>query len=158
VLPLSVTDGQADGYGSIRLWGTIGYGLVILLSGWFIEHMGLKSLFVGACVLIVSGAVVLLSIRPRETTAQASTTQQVRLRSVLAKLVRNPAILAVLLMVVVVGVANNGVIQFEMVYLQSLGTAGAWLALGGMIPVVAEVPAILLADRIARQRGAYGLL
>ncbi len=47
VVTLTVIKQGQSGYGSVRLWGSLGWAVTALLGGWLIEQTGLLTMFAG---------------------------------------------------------------------------------------------------------------
>src|SRR6185369_12983103 len=47
---LNVAKHQKEGYGSIRLWGSLGWALTAFIGGWIVERTGLVSVFIGYAI------------------------------------------------------------------------------------------------------------
>src|SRR6185503_20248775 len=56
---LAITDNKKSGFGSIRLWGSLGWVLFTPLSGWLIERTGLVTAFVGYAINMLIAALLL---------------------------------------------------------------------------------------------------
>ena len=59
---------------------------------------------------------------------------------------------------VAIGFLNNGVLQFENVFLAELGASKQLIAIAGILSAVVELPFMIFADRIIRRVGAHRLL
>lgn len=158
-LALSVTGALKSGFGTVRVWASIGWVVAVLSGGWLIERAGFRVAFSGVALIIALGALILFPIspqhfcRPRSARSGAS-----RLREVIAGIWRNPAMMGVAAMMIVIGLGNSGVAQFETVYLSKLGAREGLIGVAGMVSAVVEVPCMLWADSLARRYGAYRLL
>jgi PPP family 3-phenylpropionic acid transporter len=56
--------------------------------------------------------------------------------------------------VVLVGFLNNGVLQFENVFLAELGASKQLISVAGILSAVVELPFMIIADRFVRRAGA----
>jgi hypothetical protein len=45
-----VTKQERAGFGSVRLWGSLGWAVTALLGGWLIERTGLFTMFAGYAI------------------------------------------------------------------------------------------------------------
>ena len=50
VVALAVTKQGRAGFGSVRLWGSLGWAVTALLGGWLIEQTGLFTMFAGYAI------------------------------------------------------------------------------------------------------------
>ena len=59
---------------------------------------------------------------------------------------------------VAIGFLNNGVLQFENVFLSELGASKQLISIAGILSVVIELPFMIFTDRIVRHVGAHHLM
>jgi MFS family permease len=157
-LALTVTKATQAGFGSIRVWGSFGWMVCVLVSGWTVEQAGLKFSLIGACFITVLAALILYPIEPHNFTVKVQEQKPPNFRLVLNRLLHNGPMLGVAAMIVIIGVGNSGILQFEYVYLQQLGADKGLIGIAGMLSSAVEIPCMLWADRLATRYGAYRLL
>jgi MFS family permease len=75
------------------------------------------------------------------------------LGAALQTILASPPLLGAALMMLASGLGNNGILQFENVYLSRLGASEGLLGVAGVLSAIVEIPFMLLADRLLR-RGA----
>ena len=156
---LSVTGASKSGFGSVRVWTSIGWVAAVLLSGWLIERTGFGPAFGGAALASFLGALLLFSIGPRHfSSARTSGQTSLPLGALLRGLWQNRAMVGAGLMMIIIGIGNSGVGQFETVYLSTLGARESLIGIAGMVSAVVEIPCMLWADRLVRRQGAHRLL
>ena len=154
---LVVVEEAGLGYGNIRMWGSLGYALAAVSSGWFIQRTSLLSGFYGFALLTVASAGILQLIRsPRKAGTQATVerSETIPMGRVLLEMVRNRELLAFLIALVVMWLATNGASNFEAVYLQELGANSSLIGWINMVGAMCEIPMMLGADSILRRRGS----
>jgi MFS transporter, PPP family, 3-phenylpropionic acid transporter len=71
---------------------------------------------------------------------------------------RDPILLAFAVALVFIGFLNNGVLQFENVYLSELGASKTLISVAGILSAVVELPFMLWADKIMRRVSAPRLM
>ena len=158
-LALSVTNGTRHGFGSVRVWASLGWAIVVLFSGWLIERTGLFSAFIGVALALATGAALLFAVRREHFgRGRGQSGPSLALGETLGNVWRNPAMRGIAAAIVMTGLANSGVGQFEMVYLEALGAGGTLLGIAGMLSAVVELPCMLWADRLVRRYGARRVL
>jgi PPP family 3-phenylpropionic acid transporter len=164
---LAVTGATRAGFGSVRVMASIGWAISVLASGWLIERYGLQIAFWGMFLCTASGALFIAGIHPQYfSRPQADAPQpgapasplSPGLRQVAGVLLRDPAMVGLALMLVVVGLGNSGVAQFDTVYLDMLGASEGLIGIAGMASSVVEIPCMLLADSLVRRHGPLRLL
>lgn len=170
VLPMSdsmaVTVAQRanTGYGSIRLWGSLGWIGCVLLAGQLIEHFGFPAGFTGIAVAFGVGMVLLFLVRPVQFSShppEASSEPrqpQTGLRVAVARVWRDHTLLGFAAALVLIGFLNSGVLQFENVFLAELGASKSLISFAGILSALVELPFMLFADRIMRRYGAHRLM
>src|SRR5258708_4323404 len=157
-LALTVTKATQAGFGSIRVWGSFGWMVCVLLSGWLVERTGLATSLIGAAVITVLAALILFPVSPANFAVKVQEQKPPNFRLVVEKLLRNRAMLGVAAMLILIGLGNSGILQFEYVYLQQLGADKGLIGIAGMLSSVVEIPCMLWADRLVSRRGAYPLM
>lgn len=160
VLSLTVLSRTRSGFGSIRLFASLGWAIAALIGGWLIEHIGLGVMFVGYVLGYGSGAGVIGLLRlptpgTRSTDASQSRTSIVQAaRRVWAD--RRLGRLAVVL--AIFGFAMYGLRSFEALYLTQLGAGGTLVGLASTIGATIELPSMLWADRLVKRFGSARVL
>jgi len=159
-LALSIQGASRAGYGQVRMWGSLGWAIMVLFSGWLIERFGLGIAFWGAAGGMTSAALVLFLLPVFKSTPQTAPDEKQRqgLPAVFNSLLRNPSLVGFAAMLVLIGIGNNGVVQFETVYMDALGAREALIGVAGMVSSVVEVPGMLWADQLIRKHGPDRIL
>jgi len=158
-LALGISD-QAK-YGSIRLWGSLGWAGIVLAAGWLIERTGLFVAFAGYAASFVVSALFLLLITPgitRRGQAQQDHSPGAGLQSLGEGLLKNPAMLGLAASIVALTLTNNALWRFEPIYLDQLGAPETIIGLVSTVGALVEIPAMLWADRLVGRLGPRRLL
>jgi MFS transporter, PPP family, 3-phenylpropionic acid transporter len=162
VVALAVTKQGSAGYGSVRLWGSLGWAVAALLGGWLIERTGLFTMFAGyaICGLASSALLALLQLprwgqHPDRAEAPAAARAW---RATFAALWRDRTLLGLTLALSSLWFALNGFHQFEPVFLAQLGAGETIIGLASTIGALVELPAMLWVDRLGRRYGSGRLL
>jgi PPP family 3-phenylpropionic acid transporter len=156
-LALSVTQRAQKGFGSVRMWASAGWVVWVLLSGWLIEQTSTKTGLIGSgiCALVSVGIVYFIR---SENFLTPRTPQRSSFRDTLHYVLHDRAMIGVGMTLLFIGVLNNGVLQFEGVYLDTLGAPETIIGVAGMLGAVVEVPFMLWSDRLVERYGAHKLL
>lgn len=150
-MAVQVTGATRSGYGSVRVWGSIGWAVIVLTGGFLTEKFGLVTGFVGlALSYLICVVLVHLLGRPRYT-APSRTPLWTGLRQISRQIIATPALVGLGLMMIVTGMANSGVGQFENVYLDQLGASAGLIGIASMVGSVVEIPSMLWSDRLVRK-------
>lgn len=151
-LTLGITGGSKAGYGSVRLWGSMGWAILAYLSGLIIERSGLFAAFAGyAGGLLIGIAVLAVS---GVGAAMPSRTTATRVAGSFKRVLGNPALLILAVSLSLIWLAGNPQTQFEPVYLDQLGASEGVIGFASTIGALVELPAMLWADRLIRKYGA----
>ena len=158
-LALSIARGGGTGFGSVRLWGSLGWAVAALVGGWLIERTGLFAMFAGYVLCGLTGIVIVGLIRTdlRRGTAGARE-PGASVRRVLRDVLKDRSLIGLAIALSVVWFATIGYHQFEPVYLDQLGAGETLIGLASTLGALVELPAMLWADRLTRHHGAERLL
>jgi len=158
-LALSVTSAVRKGFGTVRVWASIGWVLWVLLSGWLIEQTTIKTGLFGVSITLTISAMLLFWIGAQNFRSPvAANPEQPSLRGAIYTMLHNRSMVSVGIMILVIGTSNSGVAQFETVYLDALGAEESLIGIAGMLGAVVEIPFMLWSDRLVSRQGAYRLL
>jgi PPP family 3-phenylpropionic acid transporter len=139
-------------YGSIRLWGAIGFALSVLVGGWLSERFSIGIIFyVFAFILLLSA---LLAWRlPRE-----SQTMRVEIRQGMAQLFKIPKFVLFLIVTFLVFgpiYANN---FYFGVFVKEIGGTLTGVGLAFLLAAGSEAPFMKVADGLIRRYGMLAIL
>jgi MFS transporter, PPP family, 3-phenylpropionic acid transporter len=145
--------GDHDRYGRLRVWGSIGFVVIVWVTGFLIERAGIASLFAVYVPLLVLTAIVALQLR-----GAVRTVPPLPRLSGIGLVLRQPALRTFLLAAFGVWSASMAINAFLSIHLLAIGAPGelvgsAW-ALGAMV----EVPIMWAYPALAARFGARRLL
>jgi len=156
---VNIAQSADTGYGSVRVWASVGWIVAVLSSGRLIESFGFKIGFLGTALGLVTGSLLLFFIHPQPPSGQKAIGQpQTSLRVAAKRVLADRTLLGFALALVFIGFLNNGVGQFENVFLSRLGASKSLISVAGILSAIVELPFMLFADRIMRRFGAHRLL
>jgi PPP family 3-phenylpropionic acid transporter len=160
-LAIDILKGQSkSGFGSIRLWGSLGWAVVVLFSGWLIERTSIISAFWGYAVMMVATVIAVnrLGIGDRQP---KSTTQQngsIPVREILGLIIQDRALIGLALAIGIVWFTRTGIYQFQAIYLDQLGARESLIGLASTLGALIELPGMLWADHLIRRYGSHRVL
>jgi PPP family 3-phenylpropionic acid transporter len=158
-MAVSVSQSAGSGYGSVRLFGSMGWIVTVLASGWLIERFGFIAGFVGISLMWVLGAVLISFIQPRYfVTKHSVELPRPSLWTTFKRIRRDRTLLGFATALIFIGFMNSGVLQFENVFLAELGASKRLISVAGILGAVVELPFMLYADRYVRRYGASRIL
>lgn len=163
VYPLS--DAQAlsissekEGFGSIRLWGSLGWAITAFIGGWMVSRAGLVSIFWGYAVLYGLCILMLGRIITTPKPASAAEEHHLPLGKVARSLVTQRTLLGLTIALSIFWLSNGGRHQFETLYMHQLGASEQLIGWAYTYPALMELPIMLWADKLVRKHGAGKIL
>lgn len=155
VLPISISMAQAivsrgklrAGFGSVRLFGALGWALITYLGGVSVERYGIEVIFFAYLFLTFLGALVLFVI-PCENEGEPSSFKLLESFGVIKIIFKDRSLLGLGMMIVLLFGALLGVRQFEVLYMDGLGASESLIGVSYTITALVEMPFMLLADRL----------
>ncbi len=160
-LALSVINKVGKGFGTVRVWASAGWAVAGLFAGWLMEQTNVRSSILFASATTLAAVLILFLIDGKNFHAapgQSRASSGIPLRTIIRGVLQDRAMVGVGLMIVVIGIMNNGVGQFETVYLDKLGASDQLIGVAVIMGAVVEIPFMLVTDRLMVRKGAYRLL
>ncbi|CAG0936516.1 Putative nucleoside transporter YegT [Thermoflexales bacterium] len=160
VLALVVLSKVRSGFGSVRLFASLGWAITAFVSGWLSERFGLIVAFVGyaAGYFTGSGSVGLIRLRPRTVSTALHQQPRRNLRQSLRIVLSDRRLRKLALALGIFLFMMYGLRSFEGLYLKQLGAGEAIVGLMSTIGATIELPGMLWADRLVRRYGAVRVL
>jgi len=149
---LTLLGDRKDRFGRVRLWGTIGYGMIAPFAGNLIGRLGLKWAFWGYAILMLGGFLIITQIPFRQSRSNGSFWGGMRV------LLANRPWMLFLVMVFIAGIGNATINNYLFVYMQSLGASTTLMGFALTVSTISEIPAMFFSDRLLRRFGARGML
>jgi MFS family permease len=158
-MAVSVAKESNSGYGSLRVFGSLGWILILPASGWLIERFGFGAGFSGFSLawICTAGLVFLISSR-HFVTLSALNLPKPDLRATVSKVLTNRTLSGFAVAMVAIGFLNNGVQQFETIYLSQLGASKQLISIAGILGAIVELPFMLISDQVMRRIGPHRML
>jgi PPP family 3-phenylpropionic acid transporter len=153
-LALKATRGTGSGFGSVRVWGSLGWAILVLVSGWWIQRTTIQTAFYGFAVLMLSALSILFLYRSKPI---PSSPAPVLPSSPVAK-TGYRAVPAIFLAVMMSWIAVAGVRQFEPLFIKELGGGEQMIGFSAMLSALVELPGMFWADSLTRRYGARRVL
>jgi len=147
-------------FGSIRLWGSVGWAALVYFAGWIIQEYGIKSAFWGYAVSVLLIIVVLDFLRPSARTRmrKAESGPATKPMDLLAKIRQDKALLGLAVALVVTWLSRAGLYQFKAIYMDELGAGESLIGLVGTVSALVEIPTMLWADKIIHKFGSHRVM
>jgi PPP family 3-phenylpropionic acid transporter len=152
VLVLSAIKGTDVGYGSIRLYGSVGWALIVLFTGWLTQRTNIRAGFYVYFAFNIISIVLISLLREKERFAlKAESHTKVNYRKEIIHLFSDPIIRSLSYMLLIIGIGNAGVLNFETIYLDRLGATEFLIGIYSMASASVEVLAMPLTDYALRK-------
>ncbi|XP_077984491.1 major facilitator superfamily domain-containing protein 6-like [Glandiceps talaboti] len=152
-------DNRGD-YGKQRLWGAFGFGVFAFISGLMMDvfsgdftasEKNYDSAFAMYIILVIIAAVIATQLQiPTQQVPQS-------LFSSLSLLLRQPDILAFLLLVLVMGLCMGVIMVFLFVFLQEMGAPQVLMGLSLTVTCIAEAPFLFFSGHLIKRFGHKGV-
>ena len=149
---LTLLGDRKERYGRVRLWGTIGYGVIAPFAADLIGRLGLKWAFWGYAILMLCGLLVITQIPFRQSHSTGS------FRGGIRGLFADQPWMLFLVMVFIAGIGMATINNYLFVYMQSLGASETLMGFALTVSTISEIPAMFFSDRLLRRFGARGML
>ncbi len=151
-LMLSEMKGDLTHYGLLRLWGSVGYIVVVMLAGWLLDWLGLGMVpWIGVVML---GLVVVVSLRLKEAPQPLAHQDKPSMRN----LIRRREIIAFLVSACMMIAAHTALYIFFSLYMAQLGYSNVMIGLMWTLGVIAEIAFFFYQAPIFRRFGVQRLM
>ena len=149
---------QPEKYGKVRLGGSIGWGLVVLLTGFLIDNLGL-GIPVIFYIHIVFLLFFLLVIRiiPSPKKLSADNIHKPTLKS-LGKMIANPGVFLLFLVIIIWGMGEASISNFLFLHIKHLGGSSTLMGTALSISLVGEILTFNFANHIQKKIGEFRMV
>ncbi len=134
-------------FGQMRLGGSLGYTVLVLLMGWLLSYIPLVWIFYSYIVAMVVATLVAIPLPARDQRLGASMSQGMR------GLLLQPALILFLIAAYLIGSAANSVNYYLPLFLKSLGGDSTMLGIVSAAGAVTEMPIMFMGNRIIKRLG-----
>lgn len=155
---LAITNNEKSGFGSVRVWGSIGWVFMTPLCGWLLERTGLFTIFGGFAVFNLLSALILHFIVTKPPAKKADAAPPPAMGKVIGLLSQDRSMVGLAMALLVFWLAGYGAAQFETIYLNQLGASTAIIGVVNTIGAVVEIGGMFWADRLVRRYGSGRVL
>lgn len=136
--------GQTDRYGSIRVWGSVGFIVSVMLIGALLDRLPITALL-WACLFILASVLASALTLPETKVGAGGTAEP------LGNLFKRPAVLALLTACFFMSVAHGPLYVFYSIHLVDHGYGKTAVGLYWSLGVVAEIAVFLYMPRLMRR-------
>jgi PPP family 3-phenylpropionic acid transporter len=141
-------------FGSLRLWGSIGFASATLVGGYIYQSYGIMYNNILFLVLIALSVIVLLLMPNSIFDVDVSSEEdKLNLAGVLKLIVKNRFLFFMALALAISDPTQDGIRSFEPIFMQNLGLEAGIIGLAATLSAAGEVPFMINADRIIKRLG-----
>lgn len=155
---LSATQNEKSGFGSIRLFGSLGWAVAATLAGWLVERAGLIVPFAGYAICAILAAGLIQFVRSKPKHHDTDQKPNIPLKQVASNLAKDKSMLGLAVAMFIVWMSNAGRVQFESIYLIQLGASESLIGLISSMSAAIELPFMFWADRWIKRFGSGAVL
>ena len=133
-------------FGSMRLWGSLGFASIAIMSGYIWQQTGYAPMFVAACVGFLPVALIALFLDEEQVAARQGPTW--------GPLLKDPAMRTILIVAFLMAGSLSMSGTFEGILMSSLGGGGLYIGLLLGVTGMSEIPMMRNAPRLSAWLGA----
>ena len=149
---LDLTADSEHAFGAIRVWGSLGFTLVVSVAGYVLKTVGLIWLFAGFSVWLGLAGLVAFGLPARQGTMQQG------FRAGLAQLLRQKTLVLFLASTFLVGASFSAGLQFMPLRLQALGGSPSDVGWANALAALSEMPFLFLSAALFRRASVRRIL
>jgi PPP family 3-phenylpropionic acid transporter len=150
-LMLETLEGGRWDYGQVRLGGTVGYCLTVLVIGIVLRDEYRHIFWITSIMMLICFAVAL---RLNKVSGHRSKTQKTPYRALL----KNKALLAVILFNLCFSLGSNMYYSYYPIYFTSIGGDSSLIGIMMFISAASEIPVLFIINRVVRRLGTGKVL
>jgi PPP family 3-phenylpropionic acid transporter len=139
-------------YGSLRLWGSVGYAIGILGAGVLVRQWGTVAIFAGYAIPTALCLLPLFGVHETGAGSRLLRAEQV------TKVLREPRLLILLVVTLLWRITAAPYYAFFTIYLHDLGATPLLISIAWGVALVGEITVLRLSGDWARRFGVDGLL
>lgn len=148
------------GFGTMRLWGSLGFAIAALVGGWLIEHYDTRINFTFYLVvnLIAAGLVFVMPGRLFQQGAEKITVPSIPVSRVVGMLLSDKYLWLMAIAMAITNPLGSGIRNFEPIFMKELNISEGMIGVAATLMAVGEVPIMFWADRLIKRLGITWLL
>jgi PPP family 3-phenylpropionic acid transporter len=147
-----------ESYGKIRVGGSIGWGLMVLVTGYMIDHaaMGMKIIFpINIFFLVLF--LINTFFMPEEIKEMPKGGEKASV-GMIWKMLRLPGFIPFLAMIIIWGIGESAIGSFLFLHIKSLGGSSTLMGIALSISLVGEIITFSIANRLQFKLGPQKMM
>ena len=146
-------------YGKIRVGGSIGWGLMVLVTGFLIDHLGIGLKVIFYVEIFFLGLFLINTINMPDTKKKHSDPDEKSpTLNMIWEMLRLPGFLPFLAMIIIWGIGESAIGNFLFLHIQSLGGSSTLMGIALSISLVGEIVTFSIADKLQRKLGPQKMM
>lgn len=148
-----------DHYGKIRVGGSIGWGIMVLVTGFLIDRVsiGLKVIFYVDIFFLILFLINTVYMPDRKKT-QAEPGDNPPNIKMIWDMLRLPGFIPFLIMIIVWGIGEASITSFLFLHIQSLGGSSTLMGTALSISLIGEIVTFSIADKLQTKVGPQKMM
>lgn len=154
---LAVLD-NPEKYGTIRAGGSIGWGIMALVTGYLIDNLGIGLpviFYINIAFLVIFFGLTYLMEEPRAESDEDLENPSLR---DLVTMLRLPGFLIFLLIIIIWGIGEASIQNFMFLHIKGLGGSSTLMGFALSVSLIGEILAFSFADRIQIWLGHFKMI
>jgi len=147
-----------ENYGKVRTGGSIGWGLVVLLTGVLIDNLGFGIpviFYINIAFLLVFLLVIRLIPTPQK---QPSESEHKPTLKTLGKMMANPGVFLLFIVIIIWGMGEASISNFLFLHIKHLGGSSTLMGTALSISLVGEIVTFNFANHIQKKVGEFRMV
>ena len=145
-------------YGRLRVGGSIGWGIMVLVTGYLIDHLGLGLpiifyIYIFFNFIFLFNIGIMPTIR-RHTSAAAKPVSPIRIW----EMIKQPGFMLFMLVIIVWGIGESSISNFLFLHIKSLGGSSTLMGLALSVSLIGEIITFTFAHKIQARLGPHKMI
>jgi len=149
---------KPENYGKVRTGGSIGWGLVVLLTGLLIDNLGFGIpviFYINIAFLLVFFLIIGLVPSPKKDTAENEEKPTLK---TLGRMMANPGVFLLFIVIIIWGMGEASISNFLFLHIKHLGGSSTLMGTALSISLVGEIVTFNFANRIQKKVGEFRMV
>ncbi len=145
-------------YGKIRVGGSIGWGIMVLVTGYLIDHLGM-GLPVIFYIHILFNLLFLINIgiMPSIHRDAKSPAHQVSIKKIW-EMIKQPGFMIFMLVIIIWGIAESSIGSFLFLHIKNLGGSSTLMGIALSVSLIGEIITFTYAHKIQTRFGPHKMV
>jgi predicted MFS family arabinose efflux permease len=147
-----------EDYGKMRMGGSIGWGLVVLLTGFLIDNLGLGIpviFYINIAFMVIF--FIIISVIPSAHKKAHENAEPPTLRN-LGKMIAQPGVFLLFLLIIIWGMGEASIGNFLFLHIKHLGGSSTLMGTALSASLIGEIVTFTVANRIQKRLGELRMI